>query len=170
MGNAAGGHVPPATDKMPSDGLDNHSLERGPPMWCALGVLALAVPAVYVFLVGKTAHTSQGVKADEATRSRYFEAVKTLVTAAGVAIAILAAGLRQSSSSPTGILRYAALSLVFCVVLSACTMLEMSRVYERASGASLKLEQLWSVLVLGYLALVTFLLGFLFLARFIADG
>ena len=133
-------------------------------------MLALAVPTVYVFLVARAAHTGEGVAFSEASRTRYFEAVKTLVTAAGVAIAIVAAGLRQTSSAPTGILRFAALSLAFCVVFSACTMLEMSRVYAGAPTAPLNLKKLSSVLVLGYLALVTFLLGFVFLARFIVGG
>ncbi len=132
--------------------------------------LAVAIPAVYVFLVGKAAHSSvQELRADETSRSRYFDALKTLVAAGGVAVAIVVAGLQQKVAGPPGILRSAALLLTSSVVLSVWTLLEMSRVYERARGRALNLRDMWSVLVLGYLALATFLLGFAFLGRLAAS-
>jgi hypothetical protein len=129
-------------------------------------VLVFFVPFVYVFLVGKSAYKAK--KVDERSRGNYFDAVKTMVTAAGVAIAIVAAGFQQKFSAPVWILRWATVCLSLCVMLSVTTMLEMSRSYEQArqlKDQPVRLRSLISVLVLGYLSLVTFLLGFAYLAR-----
>jgi hypothetical protein len=129
-------------------------------------VVILVMPFIYVFLVGKTAYT--GGEVDERSRENYFETVKTLVTAAGIAIAVIAAGFQQKFSAPVWILQRATISLSLCVMLSVTTMLEMSRSYEEARKdpkQPVSLRKLLSVLVLGYLALVTFLLGFAYLTR-----
>lgn len=129
-------------------------------------VFVFLVPFVYVFLVGKSAYNAK--KVDERSRGNYFDAVKTMVTAAGVAIAIVAAGFQQKFTAPVWILRWAAVSLSLCVMLSVTTMLEMSRSYEQARqrrDQPVRVSSIISVLVLGYLSLVTFLLGFAYLAR-----
>jgi hypothetical protein len=129
-------------------------------------LLVFAIPLVYIALVGKAAHV--GGEVDERSRGNYFEAAKTLVTAAGVAIAIVAAGFQQKFLAPAWILRRATVCLSLCVVLSVMTMLEMSRSYEEArrlKDQPVDWRKLLSILVLGYFALVTFFLGFAYLAR-----
>ena len=129
-------------------------------------VFVFLVPFVYVFLVGASAFKAK--KVDELSRGNYFDAVKTMVTAAGVAIAIVAAGFQQKFSAPVWILRWATVCLSLCVMFSVTTMLEMSRSYEQARrqrDQPVRVRNFISVLVLGYLSLVSFLLGFAYLAR-----
>ena len=126
----------------------------------------LVIPFAYMFLIGKTAYVVGEV--DERTRENYFDVVRNMVTAAGVAIAIVAAGFQQKIAAPVWVLRRATVYLSLCVMLSVTTMLEMSRSYEearRSKEGKVRPEKLIPVLALGYVALVTFLLGFAYLAR-----
>jgi hypothetical protein len=129
--------------------------------------LAFVLPLLYVIQVGSPAKTGTALRPDERSRANYFDALRTLVTAAGVAIAIVAAGLQQKFVAPTWILKTAAGCLALCVMFSVSTMLVMSRVYEKARTDGRRPatgRELTPVLVLGYGALVTFLLGFIHLA------
>src|SRR6266478_3453532 len=129
-------------------------------------VFVLLVPLVYVLLVGASAIKEK--KVDELSRGNYFDVVKSMVTAAGVAIAIIAAGFQQKFPAPVWILRRATASLSLCVMFSVTTMLEMSRSYEQARHEKtepVRLRSIIILLMLAYSSLVTFLLGFAYLAR-----
>ncbi len=129
-------------------------------------VFVLLVPLVYVLLVGASAIKEK--KVDELSRGNYFDVVKSMVTAAGVAIAIIAAGFQQKFPAPVWILRWATASLSLCVMFSVTTMLEMSRSYEQARHEKtepVRLRSIIILLMLAYSSLVTFLLGFAYLAR-----
>jgi hypothetical protein len=91
-----------------------------------------------------------------------------MVTAAGVAIAIIAAGFQQKFPAPVWILRWATASLSLCVMFSVTTMLEMSKSYEQARHEKtepVRVRSIIILLMLAYSSLVTFLLGFAYLAR-----
>lgn len=131
-------------------------------------LLAILVPMVYVFLVGRAAY--KGREVDERSRDNYFESVRTMVTAAGVAIAIVAAGFQQKIVGPIWIAKKATVALGLSVVFSVTTMLEMSRSYEEARASRripVKWTKLIPILVLGYFALASFFLGFAYLVRLI---
>ena len=101
-----------------------------------LALFALAVVYSYkVFTFGSIDNdVNKATKAaDEESRKMYHETFRTLITAAALAIPIIAAILRPpSTAANTYILRWAVICLLLTVVLAIVTLLEMSRHYERA--------------------------------------
>jgi hypothetical protein len=69
--------------------------------------------------------------ADEESRKMYFETFKTVITAAGLAIPVIGATLKNGPVDNQWMLKRAALCLLLAVALSVVTLLEMSRRYER---------------------------------------
>jgi hypothetical protein len=130
------------------------------------------LPLAYVIQIGWAAAQAEGAPADERSRTDYLDSLKTVVTAAGVALAVVGVGLQGHLNAPTVILRYGAGCLIACVLFSVAAILEMSRVYEgaRLAGGSVLLRQLIIALFLGYAALMTFLVGFSYLAWLILSA
>jgi hypothetical protein len=70
--------------------------------------------------------------ADEESRKMYFETFKTVITAAGLAIPVIGATLKNGPVDNQWMLKRAAPCLLLAVALSVITLLEMSRRYEKA--------------------------------------
>ena len=115
----------------------------------------------------------------------YVDGAKTLITASGIAVALLAssafASARTSSPLVAVSSRVAAVSLISCICFSFVLILALLRGYERALSrindeltskglggtdeAKLNPAELALILVTGCAALSSFLVGFVFLAR-----
>jgi hypothetical protein len=116
--------------------------------------------------IGKAIPTTDTSLADQ-SRTNYLDSLKTMVTAAGVAIAIVAAGVQKKFPVEPWILRRAAVSLTMCIGVAVLTMFMMSQAYDKARVAkkTLTWSQLIPLLLLASVALFTFFLGFSYLAR-----
>jgi hypothetical protein len=121
-------------------------------------------PLVYVFAVFAI---SGGTTADAASRTNYLDALKTMITASGIAIAVVSAGLQPKLNLPVELLQRAVFCLVVSIVMSVVTMFVLSFFYDIAGtyGATVPSKRLILALGSGYFALVGFLLGFAYLAR-----
>ena len=140
--------------------------------WAVSVLISFVLPFFYVFVVlGKQGKDGF---ASEDTRRMYFAAVQSLLTAAGVAVAITGA-LRGLATHPEPMLARATVSLSFCVFFALLSLLEMARLYEktRITGSKkqpvvidpLTTGQLIWVLVLDYIALATFFWGLSYFVR-----
>ncbi len=108
----------------------------------------------------------------EKGRAMYVEAGKTLITASGVAVAIVVSALGGRFSPPIWMVQRSVVALIICIVSSFLTILALNRGYERAASRSEEQEEgqltrleLILILAPAYAALVSFLLGFLYLGR-----
>lgn len=137
--------------------------------WCTLPHIASAAlvlfPLVYVIAVGAS---SKGTSADQASRTAYLDALKTMITASGVAIAVVSAGLQPRFSVPVDILKWAVGCLIVSIVASVVTMFILSYFYDVAGasgGATVPFKRLVWALASAYVAITGFLLGFSYLAQ-----
>jgi hypothetical protein len=119
-----------------------------------------AVPAWFLYAVRRP--KAPAISTDG--RRNHLEAIKTMITAAGIAIAITAAGLLQKLSFPVQLLKASVVSFAFAIVASIATLLELSRQYEVASPTvPVPRERLHVATALLWVALTTFLSGFILL-------
>jgi len=144
-----------------------------------LVVLAVAIPGIFMWTFWRDA-TGRGWNwTTEASRAMYADVAKTLITASGIAVALVA----SSSTSPRAVdaivktsARVGVIVLVLCICSSLMTILALTRGHERArsrnieAGSSAEEGQLTStellfILIPGWVALSSFLLGALFLGR-----
>jgi hypothetical protein len=132
--------------------------------WTTILVLCLLY-ALFVWWVDR----QPGSTANEDSRANYLESLKTMVEAAGVSIAVLAALLAREHFSAVWIVGRAIVSLTICVVLSVAAMFTLSALYDKSRSVGLDqtvpMKFLWLPLTLACGALFTFLLGFAYLAR-----
>jgi hypothetical protein len=137
-------------------------------MWTFVRITILALCLLYAFFVWLV-DRQPGSKANEDSRANYLESLKTMVEAAGVSIAVLAALLAREHFPAAWIVGHAIVSLTFCVVLSVVAMFTLSALYDRTRtkdpDSAVPMRFLWLPLLLGCSALFTFLLGFAYLAR-----
>jgi len=115
---------------------------------------------------GKDIPTSDITLADQ-SRTNYLDSLKTMISAAGIAIAIVAAGVQKKFPVEPWILERAAVSLTICIGFAVLTMFMMSQAYDKARVAKKYLTwlQLTPLLLFVSVAMVTFFLGFSYLAR-----
>ena len=116
----------------------------------------------------------------------YVDGLKTMITASGIAVALLASSSIASARTADSLIAFSAkvavISLIACVCASLMAIVAMLRFYERArsrymdttrqqggQGAidegKLNSGELLGILTLCGLALAFFLVGFLFLGR-----
>jgi hypothetical protein len=126
----------------------------------------------------------------EDSRDMWVDSAKTMITAAGIAAALVASfGLDTARASNLLLLRYAKVSavcLVACVCSSMASILAISRGHEAAKARNvyeqrmkgntaaitegvLSYFSLSVTLILGFMALSSFFIGFVFLARIVWD-
>jgi hypothetical protein len=86
---------------------------------------------VYFDRIYKRVPENSKEPADEESRKMYFETFKTVITAAGLAIPVIGATLKNAPVDTLWMLKRAALCLLLAVALSIITLLEMSRRYEK---------------------------------------
>lgn len=134
--------------------------------------------------------SSQWRWTSEDSRDMWMDSAKSMITAAGIAAALVASfGLDVTRVLNSGSLRYAKVStacLVACVCSSMALILALSRGHEaaksrnvleqRARGNTAEIREgvlsyfsLSVILVLGLVALSSFFIGFMFLGRIVWD-
>jgi hypothetical protein len=137
-------------------------------MWTFAWITILVLCLLYAFFVWLV-DRQPGSKANEDSRANYLESLKTMVEAAGVSIAVLAALLAREHFPAVWIVGRAIVSLTFCVVLSVAAMFTLSALYDRTRSlnpdSAVPMRFLWLPMLLACSALFTFLLGFAYLAR-----
>jgi hypothetical protein len=164
-------------------------MRRMPSWTCAFYVfvaLLVALPLPFVWSVWHEARTRGWAWTSVDSRSMYVDGAKTLVTASGIAVALLAssgvAAARTASALVAFSAKVAAVSLIFCVCTSIGLIVVLLRFYERAwsrrgdelraAGQSTsvregKLNALELLVILAFseAAFTSFLVGFAFLGR-----
>jgi hypothetical protein len=141
--------------------------------------LVVVGPAVFFWSFWRDAQVRGWRWTTDASRTMYVDVAKTLITASGIAVAVVA-----SSSAPLrtvdAIVRISArigvISLVLCICASLVAMLSLTRGHERARNRNLDAgksgnegeltdAELFTTLFSSWLALSSFLVGALFLGR-----
>jgi hypothetical protein len=136
-------------------------------------------PAIFFWSFWRDAKVRGWNWSSEASRAMYVDVAKTLITASGIAVALVA-----SSSAPLRTVdavvkisgRIGVVSLVLCICTSLMAMLSLTRSHERARARNLEAgkggnegqltnTELLFTLVSSWLALSSFLVGALFLGR-----
>lgn len=160
------------------------------PGWtCAFYVFTaalVAVPLLFVSLVWREAQTQGWAWTNPDSRNMYVDGAKTLVTASGIAVALLASSSVASARTASGLVAFsakvAAVALISCVCFSLALIVCLLRFYERAwsrrgdelraAGQRMtekegKLNEFELLLILAFsdAALTSFLIGFAFLGR-----
>lgn len=151
-------------------------------------VFSIAVlPLLFVLRVWWHAHTIGWIYSSEDSRNMYVDAAKTLITASGIAVAILASSLSAGrTATPVAAFsaKVAVVCLIFCVGLSLVAMLALMRGHEEAKGRNIDARRaqglpvdvkegrlssaaLFVTLVPAAFALSCFLVGLLFLGRIV---
>ena len=137
------------------------------------------VPAFFIWTFWRDAKTRGWNWTTDASRTMYVDITKTLITASGIAVALVA-----SSSTPLRAVdeivrisaRIGVVSLVLCLCSSLITMIALSRGHERARSRNIEAGkggeegQLTDtkprfILIPAWVALSSFLVGALFLSR-----
>jgi hypothetical protein len=110
----------------------------------------------------------------------YVDAAKTLITASGIAVALLASSVVSSARTTNPLVAFSAkvavVCLISCVCLSLVVILALLRGFERAQSryidkggkagqGELSSGELLFILIPSSIALSCFLVGFLFLGR-----
>lgn len=141
-------------------------------MFQALLILAVTVPLVGFYTFWRDAQRHQWDWINEESVKMNVDAAKTFLTASGIAAALSVASLGGKLSPPTWIIQRAVGGLVACVILAPCSVLLLYRLYERArsrqndnSEGRLTRPELAILLIVAYLTVEGFILGFLYLAR-----
>jgi len=141
-------------------------------MFRAFLIIAITVPLVGFYSFWRDARKGQWDWISDESVKMYVDAAKTFLTASGIAVAIVVAALGQKLSPPPWIVQRAVGGLVACVIFAPCTVLVLYRLFERArsrandnkQGRLTRLE-LAILLVMAYLTVEGFLIGFLYLGR-----
>ena len=119
--------------------------------------------------------TNNNDPANQDTRTGYLDAIKTLIAAAGVAIAIIFTGTGKLASDDwLFIPQRAAILLALSMILAVCTLFALNVFYDETRTVAstgtpitnpVKWERLRFAVLIFYFALVSFLMGFAYLAR-----
>src|ERR1700687_1698795 len=159
------------------------------PTWtCAFyGFVALVtfLPMLFVWSVWHLARTRGWSWIRQDTRNMYVDGAKTLITASGIAVALLASSSVASAKTAVPLVAFsakvAAVSLISCVVFSLVLILGLLRGFELswsrnnegriaagqepAEDGKLNTSELTFILLPAGAALSSFLVGFVFLGR-----
>jgi len=144
-----------------------------------LGIaVVLGVPIPFLWSFWRDAKKKGWNWTTESSRAMYVDICKTLLTASGVAVALVASDSPHASDSiAKSSARWGVIFLIACIVSGLATMLALTRGHERArsrnidaGGGSVEQGQLTNfelrcILIFGYVALSTFVVGLLFLGR-----
>ena len=140
-------------------------------------LIAVTGPTVFMWSFWRDAKGRQWNYTTDTSREMYVDVVKTLITASGIGVALVAsASGRALDSIAKFSARVGVVSLIVCISASLVTMLALTRGHERArsrnieagrsgeEGQLLDFELLF-ILIPGGIALASFLVGILFLGR-----
>lgn len=141
------------------------SISRNTPLHLAV-ILAWIGPGIYLLAVVFLTYENKNVS--DPTRNKYLDAVKTLITAAGLTIAIVISTSLKPEHAPPGwvaTVRDAVVALSTSMGFSVVTLFLLSFLYDRAVARTLRLTESVTVVPFFYLALAKFLLGFIYMVR-----
>jgi hypothetical protein len=141
--------------------------------------VAVGGPAYFLWTFWDEAQKRKWNYTTESTRAMYVDIAKTMVTASGIAVALVASSaspLRAVDSIVRFCSRAGVVSLVLCLCASLVTMISLTRNNERARSRNFEAgkggqegqltnAELAFTLISGWLALSSFLVGALFLGR-----
>jgi hypothetical protein len=145
-------------------------------MFVFIEVLAALIPLAFVVSFWwEHVHKGWNWITDDG-RKMYTDAANTLVTASGIAVAVIVSRLDSKDETILHTTKEAVVCLIICIVFSVITILALSRGFEmaqsryteggnaRGQGQLTPIELLF-ILVPTFVALTGFLEGFLFLGR-----
>lgn len=149
-------------------------------MTCVFYIFVIAVivaPSTFVWSIWRDAKRKNWNWTTESSRTMYVDVSKTLITASGIAVALVASDLVRASDLTAKVsARIGVICLILCITAALTTILALTRGYERArsrnieagkggaEGQLLDFELLF-ILIPGAVALSSFLVGLLFLGR-----
>jgi hypothetical protein len=149
------------------------------PLFYFLVALVTVGPAIFFWTFWHDAKKRGWNWTTEASRTMYVDVAKTLITASGIAVALMA----SSSAPPRAVdaivrisVRTGVISLVLCICTSLIAILSLTRGHERARARNLDAgkggsegqltdSELLFTLIPSWFALSSFLVGALFLGR-----
>ena len=159
---------------------------NGIPGWtCAFYVFVVGVTALplwFIYQYWDKAQKRNWRFIDIDSRDMYVDGVKTMITASGVAVALLASSAAGPARTSNGLIAFSANVAVICLISCVCSSLmvifALLRGYESARSRMLEqvpdgtaqqvdltnTELLW-ILIPAFFGLTGFLWGFIFLAR-----
>jgi len=146
-----------------------------------------STPALFAWHYWHEAQTLGWDWINDDSRGMYVDCAKTMITASGIAVALLASSAIASARTASAVVAFsaklAAVCFISCVCLSLITILALSRGYERARSRNsdghrrigltagpegrLTTAELLCILFPTAAALSSFLVGFLFLGRIV---
>ncbi len=152
------------------------------PMSCLFYFLVATVvigPAFFMWTFWRDAKKRGWTWTTETSRTMYVDVAKTLITASGIAVALVAssaAPLRTVDAIVRISARAGVVSLVLCLCTSLITMIALTRGHERAQSRNMEAGkgnhegqltdgELLFILIPAWVALSSFLVGALFLGR-----
>jgi len=163
---------------------------NGAPTWTCLfytfvALLSLA-PILFVWHYWHEARTKDWTWTSQDSRTMYVDGAKTLITASGIAVALLASSAVSTARTSSSLIAFSAkvavVCLISCVCLSLIVILALLRGFERAQSrhieeqrrtgnvprtgqGRLNAAELLFILVPAGFGLSCFLVGFVFLGR-----
>jgi hypothetical protein len=150
---------------------------------CVFYIVAFGIglaPIIFVWSVWHEAKTLGWIWSTDQSRTMYVDAAKTLITASGIAVALLASSSVSSAKATDTIVAFSAkvavVCLISCVCLSLIVILALLRGFERAQSrfieargqagqGKLNPAELLFILIPAGTGLSCFLVGFVFLGR-----
>jgi hypothetical protein len=141
--------------------------------------LSVVLPAIFFWTFWHDAKAHGWTWTTDASRMMYVDVAKTLITASGIAVALVAssaAPLRAVDAIVKISARAGVISLVLCICASLFAMLSLTRGHERARARNLEAgrggnegqltnTELLFTLFSSWFSLSSFLVGALFLGR-----
>jgi len=139
--------------------------------------VATAGPTIFVWSFWRDAKRKQWNYTTESSRAMYVDVAKTLITASGIAVALVASdSSRATDPIAKSSARVAVICLIVCIVAGLTTILALSRGHERARSRNIEAGkgdhegqlrdfELLAILIPGAIGLSTFFVGLLFLGR-----
>ena len=140
-------------------------------------LIAITAPTIFMWSFWRDAKRRQWNYTTETSRGMYVDVSKTLITASGIAVALVAsASARALDSLAKFSARVGVVSLIICISASLVTILALTRGHERAKARNIEAGrggeegqlldfELRFILIPGGIALASFLVGLLFLGR-----
>jgi hypothetical protein len=148
-----------------------------PWLFCLFVLIAVICPAIFMWTFWRDAKRRHWNYTTETSRGMYVDVAKTLITASGIGVALVAsASARSLDSIAKFSTRVGVVSLIICISASLVTILALTRGHERAQSRNMEAGrggeegqlldfELLFILIPSGIALASFLVGLLFLGR-----
>lgn len=140
-------------------------------------LIAIIVPTIFVWTFWRDAKGRQWNYTTDTSREMYVDVAKTLITASGIGVALVASASGHAMDSIAKFsTRVGVVALIICIAASLATMLALTRGHERARSRNIEARkgggegqlsdlELQLILIPAGIALASFLVGLLFLGR-----